>query len=102
MHHKKPAPPLLGRAPARRICPVCGTRSYSREGIHPQCAQSQADAVRMEQVKAEQKAAPRPPKVPDPLALRAWHKRCPRCKTELHVRKMTCDCGYEFPLHKNA
>ncbi len=29
-----------------RTCPVCGKRSYSPSGVHPQCAVVQADAPR--------------------------------------------------------
>ena len=41
---KKPAPlyPKVSGA----MCPVCGKRSYSLRGIHPQCAVVQADAPR--------------------------------------------------------
>jgi hypothetical protein len=53
MDHKKPTP-LYDKSPARRVCPICGERSYSREGIHPQCAVKQADAPRQIQL-AEQK-----------------------------------------------
>ncbi len=56
MHHKKPVPLLLVDAPPRRLCPVCGAVSYSREGIHPQCAERRADAPRMERIQAEQDA----------------------------------------------
>ena len=46
MDHKKPEP--LSPLPlGRKYCPVCGDVSYSREGIHPQCAQAQADAQRL-------------------------------------------------------
>lgn len=41
---KKPAP--LYSAAAGTTCPVCGKRSYSLRGIHPQCAVVQADAPR--------------------------------------------------------
>ncbi|WP_152097168.1 hypothetical protein [Lacipirellula parvula] len=41
---KKPAP--LYSTPAGKECPVCGKRSYSLRGIHPQCAVVQADAPR--------------------------------------------------------
>ena len=37
-------------------CPVCGKRSYSREGIHPQCAALRADAPRRLLLAAEKKA----------------------------------------------
>lgn len=96
MSNKKPAPLLLSSRRTREFCPVCGTVSYSREGIHPQCAQQQADAARMEVVKKAQKNAPPKPKMPNPLALSPWHKRCPKCRAEVHVRKMTCPCGHEF------
>jgi hypothetical protein len=59
MCYKKPVPLLLVDAPPRRLCPVCGTVSYSREGIHPQCAEQQADAPRMERVNAGKEAAER-------------------------------------------
>jgi hypothetical protein len=42
---RKPEP-LLSAPPAGKICPVCGKRSYSLRGIHPQCAVQQADAPR--------------------------------------------------------
>ncbi len=31
--------------PVRAICPVCRKTAYSQGGIHPQCAESNADAV---------------------------------------------------------
>ena len=39
-----------------KICPVCGKPSYSREGVHPQCAMIQADAPRAMHLAAERKA----------------------------------------------
>ena len=33
-----------------QVCPVCGKRSYSRHGIHPQCAVQQADAPRQKKI----------------------------------------------------
>jgi hypothetical protein len=44
MHHLKPAP-LFGLQPTK-MCPMCGRASYSRDGIHPQCAVTQADSTR--------------------------------------------------------
>lgn len=81
---------------ARPVCPVCGTTSYSRNGIHPQCAQTQADGRRMTRLKSAKNHAATKAKVRNPLALSPWHKRCPRCKAELHIRKATCDCGHKF------
>jgi hypothetical protein len=34
--NQKPAP--LFAIPEARLCPICGKRSYSASGIHPQCA----------------------------------------------------------------
>jgi hypothetical protein len=59
MCYKTPLPLLLVDAPPRRLCPVCGVVSYSREGIHPQCAERRADAPRMERVMADMKVAER-------------------------------------------
>jgi hypothetical protein len=95
MPHKKPTP-LFYNLAGRRICPVCGTRSYSREGIHPQCAQQRADDERMQRVKKAQESAPPPEPSSNPAALRPWHKRCPRCQAEVHIRKPACDCGHDF------
>jgi len=49
MSDTKPDPLFL--RPHRKICPVCGTTSYSASGMHPQCAMQQADAPRMERLK---------------------------------------------------
>jgi hypothetical protein len=32
--------------PTRPVCPVCKKAVYSRSGIHPQCAVSQAEQIR--------------------------------------------------------
>jgi hypothetical protein len=45
MSEKKPEP-ILYTAPSRKPCPVCGKASYSRNGVHPQCAVQQADRPR--------------------------------------------------------
>jgi hypothetical protein len=37
-------------------CPICGHSSYSPDGIHPQCAVTQADAPRQAQLLAAKKA----------------------------------------------
>ncbi|QDU93288.1 hypothetical protein [Lignipirellula cremea] len=54
MSEKKPTPNTDGQNV--KNCPVCGKRSYSREGIHPQCAMVQADAPRVQRLAAEKKA----------------------------------------------
>jgi hypothetical protein len=99
VNNKRPTPLLLMQSStARRTCPVCGNPSYSRAGIHPQCAQLQADIPRMARVRAAGAAAKAAPTGPEPL--NSWQKRCPRCKAALHIRKQTCDCGYEFPTRR--
>ena len=51
---RKPEP-LLSAPPAGKMCPVCGKRSYSFRGIHPQCAVQQADAPRQALLLAEKR-----------------------------------------------
>jgi hypothetical protein len=96
MCYKKPVPLLLFHVPPRRLCPVCGAVSYSREGIHPQCAERRADAPRMERVMADKNVDERKVKAENSLLVRTWHKRCPQCRAQLHLREMTCACGYQF------
>ena len=45
MSESKPAPLFAPRA-QRPLCPVCGEPSYSRRGIHPQCAEKRSAAAR--------------------------------------------------------
>ena len=40
-----------------RECPVCGKPSYSKNGIHPQCAAVQADLPRIQKIAEEKKNA---------------------------------------------
>lgn len=54
MSEKKPTPIIT--EPQSKMCPVCGKRSYSQEGVHPQCAVSQADEPRRIRIVAEKKA----------------------------------------------
>jgi hypothetical protein len=46
IHNNRKPEPLLYQTTAGRRCPVCGEKSYSSTGIHPQCAVQQADAPR--------------------------------------------------------
>ncbi len=87
MSEKKPTP-LLAQ-PRGAICPVCGSRTYSQGGIHPQCAVRQADAARAEGIKASRKL--------DAAKTKPWRsKACPKCRKELQARRRVCDCGYIF------
>ena len=94
MNQKKPDP--MYSLPHRKVCPVCGQVSYSSAGIHPQCAESQADAKRLKKAKTK--------KIDKSVAMdatpSAWRKPCPKCGTHVHVRKSICDCGYKFVTQK--
>jgi len=100
MHVKKPDPLLNAQGKPLRVCQVCGTVSYSQAGVHPQCAQEQADAVRLARYKAESKAESkatnRKGTPAGQLTTGVWQKSCPKCRAHLHVRKRRCSCGYRF------
>jgi hypothetical protein len=70
--------------------------SYSAGGIHPQCAEEQADASRVARLKKIRKASKPKGKSANPNAVSPWHKRCPKCRAEVHIRKQACDCGHRF------
>jgi hypothetical protein len=96
MNTKKTLPLTVQECQPRPVCSVCGKVSYSRGGVHPQCSETQADAARIKRLKEAKKAEIPQVKVAKPEALSRWHKRCPKCHTKLHVRKLSCDCGYRF------
>jgi hypothetical protein len=51
----------------------------------------------MERVRAAGKTAERKGKAVNRLlALSAFHKRCPQCQAEIHIRSSKCTCGYNF------
>jgi hypothetical protein len=93
MSEKRPVPVLAGAS--QKLCPVCGKRSYSAAGTHPQCAQRQADAVRKEKIAAEKAVEVKATKKA-PRQQRSWKKKCPKCDAEVHVRKKVCTCGHNF------
>ena len=92
MSDKKPTPLAEQIIQPRNICAVCGKVSYSLGGVHPQCAQENADAQRVHTLKQAKKAE----KVVQPEALSPWHKLGPKCRRKLHIRKLKCDCGHQF------
>jgi hypothetical protein len=95
MNIKKPVPLLdVG---VHRICPVCGKRAYSMNGIHPQCAVNQADARMKRKFDVKKKL----PSVAGAEAAKGgaafrWKKQCPKCGVYSHVRLKSCACGYRF------
>ena len=82
MSQKMPLPLMTegGTVASTRLCPVCGEASYSRQGIHPQCAVTQADATRTARLKAAAKKREKSPahKATNSFTLSAWHRRTAR------------------------
>jgi hypothetical protein len=85
----KPAPLLHVPVSNRANCPICGQSTYSRDGIHPQCAVKQADDARTARLKLK----PKPPIAPAAAAQKKWSRNCPKCGTQVHVRLAKCACG---------
>jgi hypothetical protein len=50
----------------------------------------------MDRIRAAGKTAERRGKAENSSTFSHWHKRCPQCQAQLHVRKMMCACGYQF------
>ena len=94
MSHKKPTP-ILGAA-KEKICPICGKRSYSSAGIHPQCAVQQADAPRQELLKRSKTSEAEKKPAAKNLPQHWRQKKCPKCEALSHVRQKICGCGYDF------
>jgi hypothetical protein len=92
---KKPEPLVFPEIKPRPVCSVCGKVSYSRGGVHPQCSEERADAIRVDGLKQASKAEAAAKAVaPQPTS--RWHKVCPKCRKKIHVRKQNCDCGHQF------
>jgi hypothetical protein len=77
-------------------CPVCGKTTYSRGGIHPQCASERADRIARaarkaveDDTNAEKGATAAQPR-------QQWTKLCVRCKRVVPARRAVCDCGFTF------
>lgn len=85
-------PLVIVPPPVRNLCPICGKATYSRGGIHPQCAMQQADEPRILRLRTTKKADV---KVAKPKQ-KSWKKRCPKCGAQLHVRREQCECGHKF------
>lgn len=101
-HNKRPEPLFSTQAEKGAKCPVCGFKSYSREGIHPQCAQQRADQQRVAKLKSRTKSETSESAKPNTNAIKPWHKVCPKCRRQVHVRRTSCGCGHEFTTVKTA
>lgn len=91
MDNSKPTPVI--RRGRSKTCPVCGKPSYSRDGVHPQCSVELAEMPRRQELAEEKKLQATTKKKPPQ---RSWNKKCPKCKTEVHVRLSVCACGHNF------
>ena len=94
MSEKKPTPVIA--TTKSKNCPICGQRSYSWEGIHPQCAMIQADAPRKMCLAAEKKEAAKVKATVGKAKPSAWEKTCPQCGTQVPARRNVCECGHAF------
>lgn len=94
MRHKK-ATPVVFEA-SNENCPVCGKRTYSRSGIHPQCAVRQADALSDRRRKEMEKLQTPKPKKSPWKSKGLTQKTCPKCNVQRHVRVKQCECGHNF------
>jgi hypothetical protein len=98
--NKRPTPLYSAIAKKGTPCPVCGFASYSRNGIHPQCARRREDEKRLARLRSPQKQDSQRASTPPPNALKPCHKRCPQCATQVHARRSHCECGHKFATSK--
>jgi hypothetical protein len=59
---------------AKHLCPICSKDSYSRDGIHPQCAVQQADEPRSQRLMLERKKKAQS----EMPRQRSWNKHFPK------------------------
>jgi hypothetical protein len=98
MSEKKPTPIITPTSSKK--CPVCGQRSYSPGGIHPQCAVAQADAPRKLRLAAQKKAMAQAKA--DTFRTALAQKLCPKCASRLPAQQRDCACGHRFDVSENA
>jgi hypothetical protein len=93
MNVQKPIP--LIAAESHNVCPICGEKSYSAVGMHPQCAQRQAEEVQNKKTAADKPVVEKLPAKTSHQHV-SWKKTCPKCSAEVHIRKKICSCGHAF------
>jgi hypothetical protein len=86
-------PVIVVPGPARIFCPICGEATYSRGGIHPQCAMAQADEPRATRLRNARRTEATIDK-PNTHVF----KKCPECDASSDPRRMVCNCGYRFSV----
>lgn len=87
-------PVVVAPQPERTKCPICGQTTFSRGGVHPQCAMQQADAPRIAQLRAKSHAAAKIEKAKGPIR----KKKCPTCDALHDVGQKVCKCGFRFTV----
>jgi hypothetical protein len=97
-----PGTPLSVNDRSPRRCPVCKKATYSREGIHPQCAERERDRARMKLLRDYQRMAREAHKRANPIPLKPFHRRCPDCSADVPPRLAECSCGYRFRLEPSV
>src|SRR6059036_3739338 len=76
-------PVIVIPGPERILCPICSKPTYSRGGIHPQCAMEQADEPRVIQLRNARRADVKTEK-PSP---QVHKKKCPECDASSDARR---------------
>src|SRR6185436_10930365 len=87
-------PVVVIPGPEKILCPICGKPTYSRGGIHPQCAMEQADEPRITRLRNARRADANTEK-PRPMLHK---KRCPECDSYSDARREVCGCGFHFSV----
>jgi hypothetical protein len=87
-------PVIVIPGPERILCPICSKPTYSRGGIHPQCAIEQADEPRVTLLRNARRAEAKSEKP----RLQVHKKRCPKCDSYSDARREVCGCGFRFSV----
>jgi hypothetical protein len=87
-------PIIVIPGPDRNLCPICGKATYSRGGIHPQCAMEQADQPRVIRLQIARRVEIKIEKAKPQV----HKKKCPECDTSSDARRAVCKCGFRFSI----
>src|SRR6478752_2405084 len=87
-------PVIVIPGPEKILCPICSKPTYSRGGIHPQCAMEQADEPRVTLLRNARRAdVKRVRPIPQ-----VHKKRCPECDSYSDAQREVCWCGFRFSV----
>jgi hypothetical protein len=87
-------PVIVIPGPEKILCPICNEPTYSRGGIHPQCAMEQADEARVTLLRNARRADDKRGR-PIP---QVHKKRCPECDSYSDAQREVCWCGFHFSV----